>query len=81
MKNTIYLLLIVSLFSCVVENQESEKIERIISLAPSITEILYALDLDDKVVAVSDYCTYPLQAKNKESIGGLFNPNLEKSPH
>ncbi len=52
--------------------------ERIISLAPSNTEILYALGLEDKVVAVTDYCNYPPEAKSKTSIGGFTTPDMEK---
>ena len=56
-----------------------EKIpERIISLAPSNTEILFALGLADKLVAVTDYCDYPPEAKEKPSIGGFSTPNIEK---
>jgi len=39
--------------------------QRIISLAPGNTEVLFALGLEEKVVAVTDYCDYPLQAKEK----------------
>lgn len=52
--------------------------ERIISLAPSNTEILFALGLADKVVAVTDYCNYPPEAQEKPSIGGYSTPDLEK---
>ena len=52
--------------------------ERIVSLAPSNTEILFALGLADKVVAVTDYCNYPPEAKEKASIGGFSTPNIEK---
>ena len=56
-----------------------EKIpERIVSLAPSNTEILFALGLADKVVAVTDYCNYPPEAKEKPSIGGFSTPNIEE---
>ena len=56
---------------------------KIISLAPSTTEILFALGLDDKVVAVSNYCDYPynfsawIAAGNMSSIGDFSNPNME----
>jgi iron complex transport system substrate-binding protein len=50
---------------------------RIVSLAPNITEILFALDLDDEIVGVTRYCDYPEAAKRKEKIGGLVDPNLE----
>ncbi len=52
--------------------------QRIISLAPSNTEILFALGLADRVVAVTDYCNYPPEAKQKPSIGGFSTPNIEK---
>jgi iron complex transport system substrate-binding protein len=56
---------------------------RIVSLAPSCTEILFALDLGDKVVAVTDYDNYPynfsawVQAGNMTSVGDFKNPNME----
>jgi len=52
--------------------------QRIISLAPSNTEILFALGLADKVVAVTDYCDYPSEVKEKPSIGGFSTPNIEE---
>ena len=52
--------------------------QRIISLAPSNTEILFALGLAEKVVAVTDYCNYPPEAKEKPSVGGFSTPNIEK---
>jgi iron complex transport system substrate-binding protein len=52
--------------------------QRIISLAPSNTEILFALGLAERVVAVTDYCNYPPEAKDKPSIGGFSTPNIEK---
>jgi iron complex transport system substrate-binding protein len=52
--------------------------QRIISLAPNITEILFALGLGDRVVGVIRYCDYPPEALEKEKIGGMVDPNLEK---
>lgn len=52
--------------------------ERIVSLAPSNTEILFALGVGDKVVAVTDYCNFPTEAKNKTKIGGYSTINVEK---
>lgn len=51
--------------------------QRIISLAPNITEILYLLELDSKVTAVSDMCDYPPEALQKPRVGS-FNPSVEK---
>jgi iron complex transport system substrate-binding protein len=52
--------------------------QRILSLAPSNTEILFALGLADSVVGVTDYCDYPPEAKEKPSIGGFSTPNIEE---
>lgn len=52
--------------------------QRIISLAPSNTEILYALELAERVVAVTDYCNHPLEAEAKPTIGGFSTPNIEE---
>ena len=51
---------------------------RLISLAPSITETLYALGLGDRVVGVTSFCDYPPEARTKESIGDTLKPNIEK---
>lgn len=51
--------------------------ERIISLAPSVTEVLFALGLGDRVCGVTRYCTYPPEAAAKAEIGGFFDPNYE----
>jgi iron complex transport system substrate-binding protein len=56
---------------------------KIISMAPSTTEIAFALGLDDKVVAVSNYCDYPydfsawIESGNISSIGDFADPNME----
>lgn len=57
--------------------------QRIISLAPSNTQILFAIGVGDKVVGVTDYCSYPYDFKawiasgNMTSIGGFATPNKE----
>ena len=50
---------------------------RIVSLAPSITESLYALGMMDRVVGVTRYCDYPPEALTKTNIGGYLDPNYE----
>ena len=52
--------------------------ERIISLAPSNTEILFALGLGDRVVGVTMYCDYPPEAQDKEKVGDYYGPDIEK---
>ena len=55
----------------------SQSPTRIISLAPSITETLFALGAGDSVIAVTDYCDYPTETESLAKIGGFINPNLE----
>ena len=50
---------------------------RIVSAAPSITEILFALGAGDQVVGDTAYCNYPEAAKRKPKIGGYATPNIE----
>lgn len=52
--------------------------QRIISLAPNITEILFALGAGDQIIGVTRYCDYPKEARKKEKIGGMIDLNLEK---
>ncbi len=52
--------------------------ETIISLAPSNTEILFALGLGDRVIGVTEYCNYPEEALEKQSIGGFSTPDIEQ---
>ena len=51
--------------------------ERIICMAPSITEIVFAFGLGERVVGVSDFCDYPPEARSRTKIGGVVNPNME----
>lgn len=58
---------------------EIEKLpQRIISLAPSNTEILFALGLEDRIVGVTQYCNYPEAAKGKPRVAGYSTPDIEK---
>ena len=54
-------------------------VARIASLAPSVTEILYAIDAQDSLVAVSNQCDAPLAAKLKPKIGNFNRPDFEKA--
>ncbi len=51
--------------------------QRLVSLAPSITEILYFLELGDRVVGVTAYCNYPPEVEKKPRIGTYWDFNLE----
>jgi iron complex transport system substrate-binding protein len=52
--------------------------EKIISLAPSNTEILFSLGLGNKIVGVTEFCDYPEAAKEKPKVGGYSDANVEK---
>ncbi|OGR83902.1 MAG: hypothetical protein A2902_05375 [Elusimicrobia bacterium RIFCSPLOWO2_01_FULL_64_13] len=50
---------------------------RIIPLSPSVTEIVYALGLGDRIVGVTRYCEYPPEVSEKELVGGYYDPSYE----
>jgi iron complex transport system substrate-binding protein len=50
--------------------------QRILSLAPSITEMLFAIGLDEEIVGVTNFCNYPPAAAKKPKVGYTY-PNLE----
>lgn len=52
--------------------------QRIVCMSPSITEIVFALGGEDRVVGVSNFCLYPPAAKKKPRLGGFLNPNFEQ---
>lgn len=60
-----------------VDKAPQKEYRRIISMAPNITEILFALGLQNKLVGVTDFCTYPPDAKKIAKVGGYLNPNYE----
>ncbi|MBI5084210.1 MAG: ABC transporter substrate-binding protein [Acidobacteria bacterium] len=51
---------------------------RIVSTAPSITEMLYALGLGARVVGVTAYCRYPVDAQSKPKVGTFLQPDFER---
>lgn len=55
-----------------------QPVRRIVSLAPSMTETVYALGLQDLLVGDTDYCDYPPDAQKKQKVGGAINPSLEE---
>jgi iron complex transport system substrate-binding protein len=58
-----------------------QPVTRIVSLAPSLTETIYALGLQDRLVGDTDYCDYPPEAQKKQKVGGAINPSLEEIAH
>ncbi len=70
-------IIIAGLFLPFASVYSSETPKRIISLAPNMTEILFALGLGDKITGVTTFCDYPREAKLKPKVGGMSNPSLE----
>jgi iron complex transport system substrate-binding protein len=87
MKNTVIIrlkqisilitVILISLSSIAFAKETASTPARIISLAPNMTEILFALGLGDNVVGVTSFCDHPEAAKAKQKIGGMSNPSLE----
>ena len=53
------------------------RIDRIVSLAPSVTENVFAAGAGDRLVGVTTYCNYPEQAKSIAKVGDTMSPNME----
>ncbi|XOQ58589.1 MAG: ABC transporter substrate-binding protein [Clostridium sp.] len=75
-KDTTYPIKIKDSFNREVTIEKEPK--KVISLAPNITEIIYALNRQDTLIGRTDFCTYPKEVSKIPSIGGLTNPNIEK---
>ena len=54
------------------------RIDRIISLAPNLTEIVYAIGAGDRLVGDTSYCDYPPAAKTVEKVGDTLHPSIER---
>src|SRR5437867_6091272 len=54
------------------------KINRIVSLAPNLTEIVYAVGTGDRLVGDTDYCDFPAEARNVTKIGDTMHPSIER---
>ena len=52
--------------------------QRIVSISPGMTEIIFTLGEGDRLVGVTDLCDYPPEAADKERVGGMTNPSIEK---
>ncbi len=54
-----------------------EKLDRIVSMAPNLTEILFALGLEDRIAGVTIHSDYPPAAEKKTKMGTFWHPNIE----
>ena len=52
--------------------------QRVVSLSPAVTEIIYALGADSLLVGRTDFCEYPAEALQIPTVGGISNLNIEK---
>lgn len=69
------LLLVIALTAAL---RAEAEVQRIISLAPSVTETLFALGAGDEVVGVSTYCDYPPEVTKITRVGSFLTPNIEQ---
>ncbi len=51
--------------------------QRVISMSPHFTEIIYDIGAQDQLIGVTDFCKFPPEAQKKTKVGGFFNPNFE----
>ncbi len=72
-----FLLFLFFLFFCAPSRQKGERL-RIVSLVPSVTEIIYALGKGNLLVGNTIYCNYPEEAKRVYKVGDFLNPSLER---
>jgi len=89
MRKTVLLIIpacIVLLINFLIQTQRTNNVlthrnsikQRIISLTPATTEILFSLGLDEEIIGVTTFCDYPPQALSKEKIGSYSRPSIEK---
>jgi len=78
-KNIWVIIVCIAFFACSERTEPSipENPQRIISLRPNLTELLFAVGAGDKVVGVTTYCLWPEQAKQLPKVGSYLFPDLE----
>ncbi|NLK40875.1 MAG: ABC transporter substrate-binding protein [Planctomycetes bacterium] len=74
-------LMVLGLWGCSKRHEadamETSSQTRIVSLAPNLTEILFALGLEDEIVGVTRHCNYPPSARQKRQVGTFWQPDIE----
>lgn len=73
-------IIFILLFGCG-KQEEERKVsaipQRVISLSPALTEIMFSLGLESNVVGVTSHCKYPPEAQRKPQVGTIFSPNFD----
>jgi iron complex transport system substrate-binding protein len=69
--------LVSSAFAAFAQAASGTQPQKIISLAPSVTETVFALGFGNRLVGVTTYCDFPAEAQKLPKIGGFMNPSLE----
>lgn len=78
LKKILLLLLIAFLVSGISQLKINYPLQRIVSLAPNVTEMICLLGAENALVGITNECDYPLSIREKESTGPFGNPDLEK---
>lgn len=73
----VWYVILLCLFTSGITPAEEKPALRIVTLAPNLTETVFALGHGGDVVGVTDYCRFPEEAKSRKKVGGLFNANAE----
>jgi iron complex transport system substrate-binding protein len=76
-KRTVLALIVIAALCAASQTASAASPQRILSLAPAATEILFDLGLGGKVIGVTEYCTWPPEAKSKANVGDMMHVNLE----
>jgi iron complex transport system substrate-binding protein len=77
-RRALILALASSALACAPRREPPGRAARIVSVAPSMTETLFALGLGSSIVGRSSFCDHPVEAQSIEVVGGFADPNLEK---
>ncbi len=70
---------ILLIFLLFLSGKANAECQRIVSLAPTVTETIFALGLGDRLIGVTTFCDYPEQAKKIPQLGSYFDTNIEKA--
>jgi ABC-type hemin transport system substrate-binding protein len=78
MKRNIFYFIISFLLFIIIQNSSANNSQKIVTLAPNLTEIVYALGLGNELVGNTILCDYPEQAKKVFKVGNFNNPSIER---